>query len=115
MNISIDTWSLSIVMCAKQRHLDEGSYSHDSFRLMLHLPSMRYDLLKSAPSEPAAPIADAGIALARLDERIARSPVGEGWIERSHFAEACAHENGRAQATICRRDTTLVAKKMTEV
>ncbi|WP_223217099.1 RHE_PE00001 family protein [Rhizobium cauense] len=32
----------------------------------------------------------AGIALARLDERIARSPVGQGWIERSHFADACA-------------------------
>ncbi|MGO6943945.1 RHE_PE00001 family protein [Rhizobium johnstonii] len=26
----------------------------------------------------------------RLDERIARSPVGQGWIERSHFADACA-------------------------
>ncbi|MHB0953977.1 MAG: RHE_PE00001 family protein [Allorhizobium sp.] len=32
----------------------------------------------------------ATIALARLDERIARSPVGQGWIERSHFADACA-------------------------
>ncbi|WP_232365597.1 RHE_PE00001 family protein, partial [Ciceribacter sp. T2.26MG-112.2] len=31
-----------------------------------------------------------GSALARLDERIARSPVGDGWIERSHFADACA-------------------------
>lgn len=26
----------------------------------------------------------------RLDERIARSPVGDGWIERMHFADACA-------------------------
>ncbi|UWU25952.1 RHE_PE00001 family protein (plasmid) [Rhizobium sp. CB3060] len=26
----------------------------------------------------------------RLDERIARSPVGAGWIERAHFADACA-------------------------
>lgn len=33
---------------------------------------------------------DAAIALTRLDERIARSQVGRGWIERSHFAEACA-------------------------
>ncbi|GEO86454.1 hypothetical protein GCM10007920_36030 [Ciceribacter naphthalenivorans] len=32
----------------------------------------------------------AGIALTRLDERIARSPVGQGWIERTHFADACA-------------------------
>ncbi|OCJ08639.1 hypothetical protein A6U86_27380 [Rhizobium sp. AC27/96] len=29
-------------------------------------------------------------ALARLDERIARSAVGAGWIERAHFADACA-------------------------
>ncbi|WP_244541425.1 RHE_PE00001 family protein, partial [Rhizobium tibeticum] len=36
------------------------------------------------------PISDAGSALARLDERIARSPVGAGWIERTHFADACA-------------------------
>ncbi len=33
---------------------------------------------------------DTGVALTRLDERIARSPVGQGWIERSHFADACA-------------------------
>ena len=31
-----------------------------------------------------------GTALARLDERISRSEVGSGWIERSHFADACA-------------------------
>lgn len=30
------------------------------------------------------------MALARLDERIARSPVGQGWIERSQFTDACA-------------------------
>ncbi|MBP2490939.1 hypothetical protein JOH50_006735 [Rhizobium leguminosarum] len=36
------------------------------------------------------PAFDAGIALTRLDERIARSPVGEGWIERSQFTDACA-------------------------
>ncbi|MCW5710689.1 RHE_PE00001 family protein [Shinella sp.] len=29
-------------------------------------------------------------ALARLDERIARSEVGAGFLERSHFADACA-------------------------
>ncbi len=28
--------------------------------------------------------------MARLDERIARSPVGVGWIERQNFADACA-------------------------
>lgn len=36
------------------------------------------------------PAFDAGIALTRLDERIARSPVGQGWIERSQFTDACA-------------------------
>ncbi len=36
------------------------------------------------------PAFDAGLALTRLDERIARSPVGAGWIERSHFTDACA-------------------------
>lgn len=35
-------------------------------------------------------IGDTGTALVRLDERIARAPVGPGWIERSHFADACA-------------------------
>ncbi|KQO76093.1 hypothetical protein ASF29_08800 [Rhizobium sp. Leaf262] len=28
--------------------------------------------------------------MTRLDERIARSPVGQGWIERRNFADACA-------------------------
>ncbi|OBY05212.1 hypothetical protein BAE36_21355 [Rhizobium leguminosarum bv. trifolii] len=32
----------------------------------------------------------AGIELARLDERVARSAVGQGFLERSHFADACA-------------------------
>jgi len=36
------------------------------------------------------PISDAAVALARLDERIARSPVGEGLLERSHFLDAHA-------------------------
>lgn len=36
------------------------------------------------------PAFEAGIALTRLDERIARSPVGQGFLERTHFADACA-------------------------
>ncbi|MBB4293709.1 hypothetical protein GGE16_005803 [Rhizobium leguminosarum] len=36
------------------------------------------------------PAFDAGIALARLDERIARSPVGHGFLERTQFTDACA-------------------------
>ena len=36
------------------------------------------------------PAFDAGIVLTRLDERIARSPVGDGFLERQNFADACA-------------------------
>lgn len=52
--------------------------------------SMSYDLSKLPISSLLRPISDAGSALTRLDERIARSPVGDGWIERTHFADACA-------------------------
>ncbi|UVC12654.1 DUF1612 and helix-turn-helix domain-containing protein (plasmid) [Rhizobium sp. TH2] len=52
--------------------------------------SMRYDISKLPLHTLLRPVSDAGAALARLDERIARSPVGQGWIERSHFADACA-------------------------
>ncbi|EJT01442.1 RHE_PE00001 family protein [Rhizobium sp. CCGE 510] len=52
--------------------------------------SMSYDLAKLPISSLLRPISDAGAALARLDERIARSPVGQGWIERLHFSDACA-------------------------
>lgn len=31
-----------------------------------------------------------GLALTRLDERIARSPVGQGFLERTQFTDACA-------------------------
>ncbi|TRB00899.1 DUF1612 domain-containing protein [Agrobacterium tumefaciens] len=51
---------------------------------------MAYDIAKLSMTALMRPAFDAGIALARLDERIARSPVGQGWIERSHFADACA-------------------------
>lgn len=51
---------------------------------------MPYDLARLPITSLLRPISDAGAALARLDERIARSPVGAGWIERSHFADACA-------------------------
>ncbi|MFG1404252.1 RHE_PE00001 family protein [Xanthobacter sediminis] len=38
----------------------------------------------------AAPLAAAEDALARLDERLAKSPIREGWISRTHFTDACA-------------------------
>jgi hypothetical protein len=52
--------------------------------------SMGYDLAKISMAALMRPAFDAGIALTRLDERIARSPVGQGWLERSHFTDACA-------------------------
>ncbi len=51
---------------------------------------MSYDLAKMPIQSLLRPISDAGSALSRLDERIARSPVGEGFVERSHFTDACA-------------------------
>ncbi|CUX68490.1 conserved hypothetical protein [Agrobacterium genomosp. 5 str. CFBP 6626] len=51
---------------------------------------MAYDLAKISMSALMRPAFDAGIAMTRLDERIARSPVGRGWIERTHFTDACA-------------------------
>ncbi|SIR40206.1 HTH DNA binding domain-containing protein [Rhizobium sp. RU35A] len=51
---------------------------------------MAYDLSKISMTALMRPAFDAGIALARLDERIARSSVGQGWIERQNFADACA-------------------------
>jgi hypothetical protein len=52
--------------------------------------SMVYDLAKLPISALLRPISDAASALSRLDERIARSAVGEGFVERSHFTDACA-------------------------
>lgn len=51
---------------------------------------MAYDLAKISMTALMRPAFDAGIALARLDERIARSPVGAGFLERHNFADACA-------------------------
>lgn len=38
----------------------------------------------------ATPLAAAEDALARLDERLAKSPIRAGWIARTHFTDACA-------------------------
>lgn len=51
---------------------------------------MSYDLAKLPIQSLLKPISEAGIALARLDERVSRSEVGSGFLERSHFADACA-------------------------
>ncbi|NDK53312.1 RHE_PE00001 family protein [Rhizobium laguerreae] len=52
--------------------------------------SMAYDLAKISMTALMRPAFDAGVALTRLDERIARSPVGWGFIERAQFTDACA-------------------------
>lgn len=51
---------------------------------------MSYDLAKLPIQSLLRPISDAAVALARLDERIARSPVGDGFLERAHFLDAHA-------------------------
>ncbi|TBH46102.1 RHE_PE00001 family protein [Rhizobium leguminosarum] len=52
--------------------------------------SMAYNLAKIGMTALMRPAFDAAVALTRLDERIARSSVGQGWIERSQFTDACA-------------------------
>ncbi|MBY5502470.1 DUF1612 and helix-turn-helix domain-containing protein, partial [Rhizobium leguminosarum] len=52
--------------------------------------SMAYDFAKISMTALMEPAFRAGIELTRLDECIARSPVGAGWIERSQFTDACA-------------------------
>ncbi|MCJ2877500.1 DUF1612 and helix-turn-helix domain-containing protein [Rhizobium pusense] len=52
--------------------------------------SMAYDLAKISMTALMEPAFRAGIALTRLDERIARSAVGAGFLERQNFADACA-------------------------
>jgi hypothetical protein len=51
---------------------------------------MAYDLAKISMTALMRPAFDAGVALMRLDERISRSPVGAGFLERQNFADACA-------------------------
>ncbi len=51
---------------------------------------MAYDFGKLPISSFLEPAFRAGVALTRLDERIARSPVGAGFLERQNFADACA-------------------------
>ncbi|MGV1964102.1 RHE_PE00001 family protein [Agrobacterium sp. 22-222-1] len=54
------------------------------------MKSMAYDFGRFGISKILEPAFRAGIALTRLDERIARAPVGQGWIARTHFTDACA-------------------------
>lgn len=50
-----------------------------------------YDIPDPLPwSQIAGPLAAAEDALARLDERLAKSPIRDGWVARTHFNDACA-------------------------
>lgn len=51
---------------------------------------MAYDFAKISMTALIEPAFRAGIEFARLDERIARSPVGAGFLERTQFTDACA-------------------------
>ncbi len=51
---------------------------------------MRYDLAKLPIQSLLKPVAEATAALCRLDERITRSAVGAGVLERQDFADTCA-------------------------
>ncbi|MCO5066948.1 MAG: RHE_PE00001 family protein [Rhizobiaceae bacterium] len=51
---------------------------------------MAYDVGKLPLDALFDPVARASEELARLDERISRSPVRDGWIERMHFHDAVA-------------------------
>ncbi len=41
-------------------------------------------------SQIAGPLASAEDAVARLDERLAKSIIRDGWVARTHFSDACA-------------------------
>lgn len=53
--------------------------------------SQAYQIPDPLPwSQIAGPLAAAEDALARLDERLAKSPIRDGWAARTHFTDACA-------------------------
>ncbi|RVD07627.1 hypothetical protein EN749_34515, partial [Mesorhizobium sp. M7A.F.Ca.ET.027.02.1.1] len=51
---------------------------------------MAYDIGDLSLKTLIGPVSRATEALARLDERLARSPVRDGFVERQHFADAAA-------------------------
>src|SRR5258708_32104094 len=69
--------------------------------MMVSVSVFRVGVLKPLPSgyqppDPlpwahlVAPLAAAGDALARLDERLAKSPIRDGWVARTHYTDAAA-------------------------
>jgi hypothetical protein len=54
------------------------------------MKTMAYEIRELPLEALFGPVTRATEALARLDERLARSPVREGFVERQHFADAAA-------------------------
>ncbi|MER8501576.1 RHE_PE00001 family protein [Mesorhizobium sp. M1142] len=54
------------------------------------METMAYDISDLSLNTLIGPFSRATAALARLDERLARSPVRDGFVERQHFADAAA-------------------------
>ncbi|MER8472739.1 RHE_PE00001 family protein [Mesorhizobium sp. M1328] len=54
------------------------------------MKTMAYALNSLPLNTLIGPVSRATAALARLDERVARSPVRDGFVERQHFADAAA-------------------------
>ncbi|MER8621413.1 hypothetical protein NKG99_32260, partial [Mesorhizobium sp. M1409] len=54
------------------------------------MKTMAYALDKLPLETLIGPVARATAVLVRLDERVARSPVRDGFVERQHFADAAS-------------------------
>src|SRR5439155_20383323 len=67
-----------------------ASVSMIPVRVIKILPS-GYHIPDPLPwAQLAGPLTAAEDALARIDERLAKSPIRDGAISRTHFADACA-------------------------
>ncbi len=51
---------------------------------------MRYELANLPVQTLFEPVSTATSMLTRLDERIQQSDIGDGWVSRSHYSDACA-------------------------
>lgn len=61
-----------------------------SAAILRSVKSMRYNFADLPLSRLMEPVCRATAAITRLDERVSRSAVGPGWVERSHFVDSVA-------------------------